>query len=166
VPTTYYVLSSVSKKSIALNFCSSFFGEYKTRWQFFDTKQLSHKEEEKHARIQQTNAQIMLSILKIICFLPAATSFAPILPVSSQTTRLSMTKNGEPVSRTWDVHHHQGSNSNTDITTVRRKRSRQKTKPMPVVGYDANAILAHYDRRPLQVGWRLNSLAFPLLGKQ
>jgi ABC1 atypical kinase-like domain len=41
---------------------------------------------------------------------------------------------------------------------------RQKTKPMPITGYDAQAIEAFYDRRPLQVGWRLNSLGFPLLG--
>lgn len=76
-----------------------------------------------------------------------------------------MSKNGEGVSRTWDVYHQHSGTSTTEITTVRRKRNRQKTKPMPVVGYDANVILEHYDRRPFQVGWRLNSLAFPLLGK-
>ena len=43
-------------------------------------------------------------------------------------------------------------------------RGRKKMKPMPVTGYDAQAILDFYDRRPLQVGWRLNSLGFPLLG--
>jgi hypothetical protein len=44
------------------------------------------------------------------------------------------------------------------------KRVRQKTKPMPVTGYNAEAIEYYYDRRPFQVGWRLNSLGFPLLG--
>jgi hypothetical protein len=44
------------------------------------------------------------------------------------------------------------------------KRVRQKTKPMPVTGYNAKAIEDYYDRRPFQVGWRLNSLGFPLLG--
>ncbi|OEU13064.1 ABC1-domain-containing protein, partial [Fragilariopsis cylindrus CCMP1102] len=34
---------------------------------------------------------------------------------------------------------------------------------MPVTGYDAKAIEKHYDMRPLQVGWRLNSLGLPLL---
>lgn len=42
---------------------------------------------------------------------------------------------------------------------------RQKMKPMPVTGYDARAIEDYYDMRPLEVGWRLNSLGFPLLGK-
>ncbi|CAB9520424.1 OF BC1 COMPLEX KINASE 3, chloroplastic [Seminavis robusta] len=43
-------------------------------------------------------------------------------------------------------------------------RQRRKTKPMPVTGYDFKDIEETYDRRPLQVGWRLNSLGFPLLG--
>lgn len=33
-----------------------------------------------------------------------------------------------------------------------------------MTGYDSDAIEELYDRRPLQVGWRLNSLGFPLLG--
>jgi hypothetical protein len=37
-------------------------------------------------------------------------------------------------------------------------------KPMPILGYDALAIEEYYDIRPLEVGWRLNSLGFPLLG--
>jgi hypothetical protein len=44
-------------------------------------------------------------------------------------------------------------------------RRRQKMKPMPILGYDALAIEEYYDVRPLEVGWRLNSLGFPLLGK-
>jgi hypothetical protein len=43
-------------------------------------------------------------------------------------------------------------------------QGRKKMMPMPVTGYDAQSILDFYDRRPLQVGWRLNSLGFPLLG--
>jgi predicted unusual protein kinase regulating ubiquinone biosynthesis (AarF/ABC1/UbiB family) len=35
---------------------------------------------------------------------------------------------------------------------------------MPVTGYDAEAIEDYYDRRPLQVGLRLNSIGFPMLG--
>jgi len=34
---------------------------------------------------------------------------------------------------------------------------------MPVTGYDARAIEEYYDMRPLRVGWRLNTLGFPLL---
>jgi hypothetical protein len=37
-------------------------------------------------------------------------------------------------------------------------------KPMPITGYDYKSIEEYYDRRPLQVGWRLNSLSLPLLG--
>ena len=45
-----------------------------------------------------------------------------------------------------------------------RSRSRQKMKPMPITGYDGKAIEEFYDVRPLEVGWRLNVLGFPLLG--
>lgn len=43
-------------------------------------------------------------------------------------------------------------------------RDRMNMEPMPIKGYNAAAIEEYYDRRPLQVGWRLNSLGFPLLG--
>jgi len=46
-----------------------------------------------------------------------------------------------------------------------KRRRPRKTDAMPITGYDAEAIEAFYDTRPLQVGWRLNSLGFPLLGK-
>jgi hypothetical protein len=49
-------------------------------------------------------------------------------------------------------------------STQRRNQQRQKMKPMPILGYSARSILAYYDLRPLEVGWRLNSLGFPLLG--
>lgn len=41
----------------------------------------------------------------------------------------------------------------------------QKKKPMPIVGYSGEDICSYYDMRPLVVGWRLNSLSLPLLGK-
>ena len=52
-------------------------------------------------------------------------------------------------------------NSNNNVAG--RSRNKQKKKPMPVTGYDAKAIEKYYDMRPLQVGWRLNSLGLPLL---
>jgi len=44
------------------------------------------------------------------------------------------------------------------------KRAMRNMKPMPVTGYNAENICEYYDRRPLEVGWRLNSLSLPLLG--
>ena len=57
-----------------------------------------------------------------------------------------------------------GSPIHTSENGVLPGLERKKMKPMPVTGYDAQSILDFYDRRPLQVGWRLNSLGFPLLG--
>ena len=55
--------------------------------------------------------------------------------------------------------------SNQSSSSRRRRRRREKMKPMPVRGYDGTAIEEYYDYRPLEVGWRLNSLGLPLLGK-
>jgi len=64
------------------------------------------------------------------------------------------------------VHQQHSSGAKTAIaaTPFPPTRSRQKTKPLPVTGYDYEVIGDVYDRRPLKVGWRLNSLGFPLLG--
>lgn len=61
--------------------------------------------------------------------------------------------------RTWNVEKKTSQNGPDN-----RSWSRQKMKPMPITGYNAKKIEEYYDRRPLQVGWRLNSLGFPLLG--
>ena len=66
-----------------------------------------------------------------------------------------------------DEHHRgliNGSSSSSEPPARPKRRRRQKTKPMPVTGYDSRAIEEFYDMRPFQVGWRLNSLGFPLLG--
>ena len=46
-----------------------------------------------------------------------------------------------------------------------RNRKSKKKKPMPVVGYNGEEICEYYDRSPLIVGWRMNSISIPLLGK-
>lgn len=50
------------------------------------------------------------------------------------------------------------------ISLRERLSIRGKNKPKPIVGYNAERICNFYDRSPLVVGWRLNSLGFPLLG--
>ena len=58
------------------------------------------------------------------------------------------------------------SSASTATTPAPRRRRRSPSlKLLPVEGYNALAIEEYYDRRPLQVGWRLNSIGFPLLGK-
>jgi hypothetical protein len=63
-------------------------------------------------------------------------------------------------SRTWNLQRRTTVSAQQDD----RRRPRQKMKPMPITGYDAEAIEKFYDRRPLQVGWRLNSFGLPILG--
>ena len=59
---------------------------------------------------------------------------------------------------------HVSSLSTNSHYMARRVDGRTKLRPMPVVGYEATEICEYYDRRPLEVGWRLNSLSLPLLG--
>ena len=47
---------------------------------------------------------------------------------------------------------------------ISNRRTNTQLQPIPVTGYNAKEIAEYYDRRPLEVGWRLNSLSLPLLG--
>ena len=40
----------------------------------------------------------------------------------------------------------------------------QISSPIPLTGYNSAEILDYYDKRPLEVAWRLNILGLPLLG--
>jgi hypothetical protein len=68
---------------------------------------------------------------------------------SSSTTVVSWTASGNKANR-----------------PLRKRRRRRKTKPLPVIGYNARAIEDYYNVRPFQVAWRLNCLGFPFLGTQ
>ena len=71
----------------------------------------------------------------------------------------------EPSSRTWNVQRHPQVQQRLSGGAIDdRSRSRKKMKPMPITGYNYREIAEYYDRRPLQVGWRLNSLGIPMLG--
>jgi hypothetical protein len=83
--------------------------------------------------------------------------------LSNSISRTTM-PDGEP-SRTWNQHPDMTQNIGSLLSSAQPQMLRKKTKPIPVTGYDGKAIDEFYDRRPLQVGWRLNSLGFPLLGR-
>jgi hypothetical protein len=101
-------------------------------------------------------------------------------PLQASRVSFGNEQSPESSSRTWNVQRRKTVNNNNNklapilpngsslhtTTTSEQQQSpgRKKMKPMPVTGYDAQSILDFYDRRPLQVGWRLNSLGFPLLG--
>jgi hypothetical protein len=119
-------------------------------------------------------------LLLLLCISACSSFLQERIPsASSMSTRLRMST---PVnvrgqgSRTWNQKPRDQGNSldgdssknkaallvTPEKTTT--KRVRIKTKPMPVTGYNAKSIEDYYDRQPFQVGWRLNSLGFPLLG--
>lgn len=119
------------------------------------------------------NRQKVAPCLLLLLYISACSSFlqqrTPSATMASNLYMSSQLNYPGPGSRTWNQKPRKDSGSDkvvfvTQPEKTNKKRTRQKTMPMPITGYDANAIEHYYDRRPLQVGWRLNSLGFPLLG--
>jgi hypothetical protein len=113
------------------------------------------------------------AVLFSLCMPQFAVAFSS-PPISKQSNHLSPLKSSyidEP--RTWNLQRNNNNNNNNNNkdpprgnnnVSDDRSKSRQKMKPMPITGYNYKSIEEYYDRRPLQVGWRLNSLSLPLLG--
>ena len=71
------------------------------------------------------------------------------------TTDITLQQNNQSFKRYYNERY----NNRVSLNAAR------KQTPMPIVGYDAKEICDKYDRNPLVVGWRLNILSLPLLGK-
>lgn len=72
-------------------------------------------------------------------------------------------------SRTWDQTRHKlvyygGEEEEDPSPPPPPPKEKIKTKPMPITNYNALEICQTYDRRPFQVGWRMNAVGLPLLG--
>lgn len=93
---------------------------------------------------------------------PTTTSQRPV-PSSSSLSSSSILPNRPRLMSQPPPQQRRLSTTSSSSSSTKRRR-RQKMKPMPILGYNARTILAYYDARPLEVGWRLNSLGFPLLG--
>jgi predicted unusual protein kinase regulating ubiquinone biosynthesis (AarF/ABC1/UbiB family) len=105
------------------------------------------------------------STLGVEAFLPTSSPFHIRQTTTTTTTTTTLSAaarsmmSGSPPSSG----NNQRNNNNNNNRVIPSKMRKQKMKPMPLTGYDAKAIEAYYDIRPLQVGWRLNSLGLPLL---
>lgn len=110
------------------------------------------------------NLSLLCSI--VLSYLSTGSAFHPSAfqniqrPRGLETRKFSF--NVDPTSRTWSQSPTPEARSGASNTNI--SGARKKTKPMPITGYDAVAIEEFYDRRPLEVAWRLNLLGFPLLG--
>lgn len=80
--------------------------------------------------------------------------------ITNSPKRSELQWSGSRLQRTSPDNSSNRSNVNTISPTTKPVALK---KPMPITGYDADAICEHYDRRPLEVGWRLNSLGIPLV---
>lgn len=109
--------------------------------------------------------RILLSVP--LLSVPLIQAFAPRIHHSARTSSLAL----DAASRTWDQTRHKLVYSGQDSPeedasppTRTKPIEKIKSKPMPITGYDANEICEFYDRRPFQVGWRMNAVGLPLLG--
>lgn len=90
--------------------------------------------------------------------------------VPQTTTSYSATRPLNAASRTWDqtrhklIYYGEDDKEQHHQDPPKISTDKIKTKPMPVTGYNAKEICETYDRRPFQVGWRMNSVGLPLLG--
>jgi hypothetical protein len=128
-------------------------------------KRRSHDASNEACKGSLRQSLFFAAVLCSLCMPQFAVAFST-PPISEQSNHLPSLKSSyidEP--RTWDLHRNINNNDPpNDNMSDDRSKSRQKMKPMPITGYDYKSIEEYYDRRPLQVGWRLNSLSLPLLG--
>lgn len=131
---------------------------------------------------------LLCSTIALVYTCPCAIAFQTssvariMIPSQLQASRVGFggRNSQQPEPRTWNLQRRKTRNNNNsktsdslqpilpngasiDTDAGQQGRQRKKMKPMPVIGYDAQSILDFYDRRPLRVGWRLNSLGLPLL---
>lgn len=122
--------------------------------------QILHKDNRTKFR---KNTILMISVLSFCNSSSVVSSF--VSPQPRQGARSRSTPDNEH----YNMLHRSGKLKNNFQHQPRRTISSslrlKKKRPMPVVGYNAKDICDYYDRRPLVVGWRLNKLSFPLLGK-
>jgi len=103
---------------------------------------------------------------------PEGTSFqhpypSPSASDSSLTppaTRLSAATTDRALERPHKAAQRAYAKASSSPLVISNRRTDTQLQPIPVTGYSAQEIAEHYDRRPLEVGWRLNSLSLPLLG--
>jgi len=111
--------------------------------------------------IRATTALLIFAIIQA----PSPTYSFSIFPHSKRKnfpfpTKLAAESSlNRPTSRTW----RQQRSIRESPPSDQRRIQPLKTKPMPIIDYDAHSIIDHYDKRPLEVGWRLNCLGLPLL---
>jgi len=92
-----------------------------------------------------------------------ASNSSPLTP-SPPATRLSAATTDRALERPHKAAQRAYAKAASSPLVISNRRTNTQLQPIPVTGYNAKEIAEHYDRRPLEVGWRLNSLSLPLLG--
>ena len=120
---------------------------------------ISHKSNSKCAMIEKIGTRTLKDRSRII--LHVAGALCLIILLSSP----SASGFGYPIySRSIKFRTRTISAATTSSTNIPISSEIELSTPIPVTGYDAASILDHYDKRPLEVAWRLNILGLPLLG--
>ena len=92
----------------------------------------------------------------------SASNSAPLAPPPA--TRLSAATTDRALERPHKAAQRAYEKTASSPLVISNRRTNTQLQPIPVTGYSAKEIAEYYDRRPLEVGWRLNSLSLPLLG--
>ena len=115
--------------------------------------------------------RLIAGAVSLALLVPESTSFqhpnsasnsAPLTPPPA--TRLSTATTDRALERPHKAAQRAYGKTASSPLVISNRRTNTQLQPIPVTGYNAKEIAEYYDRRPLEVGWRLNSLSLPLLG--
>ena len=115
--------------------------------------------------------RLIAGAVSLALLVPESTSFqhpnsasnsAPLTPPPA--TRLSAATTDRALERPHKAAQRAYEKTASSPLVISNRRTNTQLQPIPVTGYNAKEIAEYYDRRPLEVGWRLNSLSLPLLG--
>mmetsp|Transcript_29706 Transcript_29706/g.86570 ORF Transcript_29706/g.86570 Transcript_29706/m.86570 type:complete len:801 (+) Transcript_29706:3385-5787(+) len=112
--------------------------------------------------------RLIAGAVSLALLVPEGTSFqhpsASDSPLTPPPTRLSAATTDRALERPHKAAQRAYAKAASSPLVISNRRTNTQLQPIPVTGYNAREIAEYYDRRPWEVGWRLNSLSLPLLG--
>ena len=155
-----------------ISVCIRWLGQHSQRFPFPTTAgELQTESSPIKQRMGNKRRRLIAGAVSLALLVPESTSFQhpasasnspPLTPLPA--TRLSAATTDRALERPHKAAQRAYEKTVSSPLVLGNSRTNTQLQPIPVTGYNAKEIAEYYDRRPLEVGWRLNSLSLPLLG--